>query len=41
MPVAAFHDAYEASAQGEAMRAAIGAPAPKLPEGLDPLVRDK
>ena len=41
VPVTDFHKAYETSAQGIAMRAAVGAPALKNPENLDPLVRDK
>eukprot|EP00878_Enallax_costatus_P011267 GHUV01011764.1.p1 GENE.GHUV01011764.1~~GHUV01011764.1.p1 ORF type:complete len:605 (+),score=193.45 GHUV01011764.1:122-1936(+) len=41
VPVTDFHKAYETSAKGKAMRAALGAPALKNPENLDPLVRDK
>jgi hypothetical protein len=41
MPVEAFHAAYEASPQGKAMKAAIAAPPPVAPPGLDPLVRQK
>lgn len=41
VPVTKFHEAYELSVQGKAMREALGAPALKNPDNLDPLVRDK
>jgi hypothetical protein len=41
MPVETFHAAYTASPQGQAMMAALDAPAPVPPPGLDPLVREK
>eukprot|EP00879_Flechtneria_rotunda_P006755 GHRR01007099.1.p1 GENE.GHRR01007099.1~~GHRR01007099.1.p1 ORF type:complete len:1177 (+),score=387.98 GHRR01007099.1:1343-4873(+) len=41
VPVTAFHEAFESSEQGRAMRALVGAPAPHMPKHLDPLVRQK
>jgi len=41
MPITAFHDAYMRSTHGKVQLAALEEASPKLPEHLDPLVRDK
>lgn len=41
LPIAEIHQAYLDSTQGKAQLQALAAPAPVLPEHLDPLVRKK
>ena len=41
MPIAHMHEAFMRSEDGKAQLAALEAPAPQLPEHLDPLVRKK